>query len=69
MSIERIFHCDGPECEVHIRTVASRPATGFFTLTEQWPGRRVTHHLCSWDCVMKFAAAKEPLELIGLADD
>jgi hypothetical protein len=68
MSIERIFHCDWSECEAHVRTVLARPATGFLTLTEQWPGRRATHHFCSWDCVMRFAAAKEPLELIELAD-
>ena len=65
MSIERVFHCDGPDCQVHIRTMAARPATGFLTATEQWPGRRATHHFCSWDCVLRFAAAKTPLEAIN----
>jgi hypothetical protein len=69
LAIERIFYCDGPECETHIRTMAHRPATAFITATEQWPGRKATHHFCTWDCAMKCAVAKSPLEVVPWSDD
>ncbi len=66
MSVQRVFHCDGPECEAHIQTHAERPAT-FLTVFEE-PGypheQRHELHFCSWDCVLKHAATIEPTEVI-----
>ncbi len=45
MSIERIFHCDGPDCQLHARTASSRPA-GFITVRE---GTGRSLHFCDWD--------------------
>lgn len=68
MSIVRTFCCDWRECDGHIRTVAMRPATGFITVTEQWPGRRKTHHFCTWDCLLRFSAEREPLQTVPFLD-
>jgi hypothetical protein len=65
VSTERIFHCDAPECERHVRTAASRPAAGFIFVTE---GGSATLHFCTWDCVLKYAAAKPPSEVVPVAD-
>jgi hypothetical protein len=68
MSIERVFYCDGPDCERHVRTAASRPASGLLTITGE--GRAL--HFCGWDCVLRHAATKEPEQVISgssTADD
>lgn len=58
MTVERIFHCDGPGCQRHG--------------SDQYPGWIVIHdesgerHFCSWDCVMKYAARFPPSERIEL---
>ena len=62
MSIERIFYCDGPECERHVRTANSRPAA-FLTVTE---GVGRSQHFCSWDCVLRHAAEKPPTEIVPM---
>ena len=61
MSIERIFYCDGPDCERHARTARSRP-TDFITVTE---GTGRSLHFCEWDCVLKHAAEKPPTEVVA----
>ncbi len=66
MSIERIFYCDGPECERHVQTAQSRPQAGFVFVTEG--GSIATMHFCNWDCVLKYAATKPPVEVVSLAD-
>jgi hypothetical protein len=66
VSIEKIFYCDGPECERHVRTTRSRPEAGFVFVTEG--GSAATLHFCNWDCVLKYAATKPPVEVIALAD-
>ncbi|HUN79123.1 MAG TPA: hypothetical protein VMU32_09400 [Solirubrobacteraceae bacterium] len=63
MSIERIFLCDCRECDGHMRT-ASTSASPFITVTE---GAGRSLHFCDWDCVLKHAAAKPPVETIPLA--
>ena len=65
MSIERIFMCDAPECEGHVRTASLRPSSGIITVTED-AGRSL--HFCSWDCVLRLAATKPPVETIPYAD-
>ena len=69
MAIERIFHCDAEGCEGHIRTMAEFPSSGFIRTYEQWPGFETEHHFCTWDCLLRFAAARPPLETITLGDE
>ena len=66
MSIERIFYCDGPECERHAQTALSRPGGGFVFVTEG--GSAATLHFCTWDCVLKYAATKPPSEVLLVED-
>jgi hypothetical protein len=61
VSIERIFYCDGPDCKRHVRTAASRPASGLLTIT----GERKALHFCGWDCVLRHAGTKEPERVIS----
>jgi hypothetical protein len=61
MAIERVFYCDGPECERHVRTTSARPASGLLTLT----GDGKPLHFCGWDCVLRHAAKKEPEQVIS----
>lgn len=62
MSIERIFYCDWRECEGHTRTARPR-ATDMITVTE---GAGRTQHFCSWDCILRHAAEKPPVEMVLL---
>lgn len=66
MSIERIFYCDGRDCEAHTRTASTRPGMSFLTITED-AGR--TLHFCSWDCVLKHAAEIPPVETVLLGGE
>jgi hypothetical protein len=58
MSIERIFHCDGPDCGTSVRTRGLRPDSYLITATETGGGPALTRHFCSWDCTMRYAAAQ-----------
>jgi hypothetical protein len=60
--IERVFYCDWRECDSNAQTSRARPR-GFVTVTEEGAG---SLHFCSWDCVLKHAAEKPPLEVIPL---
>ncbi len=60
MSVERVFYCDTEDCKIHVRTPGTRPPT-FLTVSED-SGDEL--HFCSWDCVLKFAAAKPPTETV-----
>lgn len=64
MSIERVFYCDWRDCAGHTRTARSR-AMDFITVTED-AGR--AQHFCSWDCLLKHAAEKPPVETVPLSD-
>ncbi len=61
MSIERIFYCDGPECDCHVRTASKRPQGGFLFVEEDGP---TVLHFCTWDCVLKYAATLPPSEVV-----
>lgn len=60
MSIERVFYCDGPGCETHVKTASTRPATFILVTEEAGPSQ----HFCSWDCILRTAAEKPPTELV-----
>jgi hypothetical protein len=66
VSIERTFYCDGPDCERHVRTAATRPTASFIFVT--LGGSAATLHFCNWDCVLRYAAAKPPVEVVSLND-
>jgi hypothetical protein len=65
VSTERIYYCDGPECERHVRTASRRPtsASGFVFVSD---GGSITLHFCGWDCVLKYAAMKPPEEVVSV---
>jgi len=65
MSIERTYYCDWRECEGHARTVGEKPPMGFLAVREDADH---SHHFCTWDCLLKFAAEKPPTETIQLTD-
>jgi hypothetical protein len=65
MSIERVYHCDGPDCENHARTAGDLPPTSFLAVREDADH---TQHFCGWDCLLRFAAEKPPAEVIPAAD-
>lgn len=66
MSVERVFYCDGPDCERHVRTTGTLPPV-FLTVNEDADH---AHHFCGWDCVLKYGARMPPEEVIpaGLGD-
>jgi hypothetical protein len=59
VSIERIFHCDGPDCERYFQT-RRRRTDHFLVVSEGW----TTLHFCGWDCILRHAATKEPEQVI-----
>ncbi len=61
MSVERVFYCDGPDCERHVRTAAARPASELLTVT----GEGKPLHFCGWDCVLRHAGMKEPETIVS----
>lgn len=69
MSIERVFYCDGPDCQRHVRTMAEFPSCGFIETRQASAGfPDARNHFCSWDCLMKFAAQHPPPEVIEWDD-
>ena len=38
MAIERVFHCDWRDCEGHVRTMRTQPASSFLTVTDHEAG-------------------------------
>ena len=67
MAIERVFHCDWRDCEGHVRTVSTRPSAGFLTVSEADGGRAL--HFCTWDCLLRFAGEKSPVEVVAFDAD
>jgi hypothetical protein len=63
MSIERIYYCDWRECNGHVQTASGQPP-GFLSVAE---GADHDLHFCDWDCLLKYAGEKPPVEVIPLA--
>jgi hypothetical protein len=61
MSIERTYHCDGPDCERNWSQSAYL-ALEMPTVTHAGPHAL---HFCGWDCLLRYAATKEPETVIG----
>jgi hypothetical protein len=62
MSLERIFYCDGPDCDRHVQTRSVLPPQ-FLTVNEDADH---SSHFCGWDCLLRFAADKPPEEIIPM---
>jgi hypothetical protein len=60
MSIERIFYCDGPDCDRRVRTADALPDL-FLTVRES--ADRTTH-FCGWDCALSYGASIPPEQVI-----
>jgi hypothetical protein len=65
VTIERTFYCDAPECSGYAKTTTPRAPYGMLTVSGSHMG---VHHFCSWDCVLKYAAAREPVETVPFHD-
>jgi hypothetical protein len=61
MTTERIYYCDGPDCPRHVQTAKRRPESFIFVTGG---GSATTQHFCTWDCVLRYAAAKPPSEVM-----
>ena len=77
MAIERTYYCEGPDCggegglsgghtSCHVRTATPPPylPPSFIEVREGNHDGTDEHHFCSWDCLMKFAAAQPIPEVI-----
>jgi hypothetical protein len=53
-------HCDGPGCDTWTRTMLE----GWVQVIELPCASdcKYARHFCSWDCLLRFGAAKEPIE-------
>lgn len=55
------MHCDGPECNAWV--VSGWLADGWLTVSE-WGEGDSNLHFCYWDCLLKYGASKEPIEVV-----
>lgn len=57
------IHCDGPACDAWA-TPHTAGQSGFLTVFDGvYPSyAEFVVHFCSWDCCMRYAAMKEPLD-------
>lgn len=78
MSVERVYYCEGPTCgdapdgnSRHARTATPPPylPVGVIETRERYDGEDQLHHFCSWDCVMKYAAAQPVPEVVPCDDE
>lgn len=61
------IHCDNPKCDTWVRMDNIKDA-GFYTIFDGvYPSDAYyVGHFCSWDCIMTYAALKEPMEKFEL---
>jgi hypothetical protein len=52
------YHCQGPSCETHQKSTAAAPLLGWLLVT--WDAEFLD--FCSWDCLIKYGATREPNE-------
>lgn len=76
MAIERTYYCDNPSCAedhpgdgetpLHAKTVTPPPhlPVGILEVRVGGPNGGEEFHFCGWECVMKYAAALPPPEII-----
>lgn len=78
MAIERTYYCEAPDCHGgsldgdkpprHAATASPPPylPRGFIETRSHDDYGEALHHFCSWDCLMKFAAAQPVGEVIEM---
>jgi hypothetical protein len=59
--MSKAYHCDSDDCE---EWTFRKRRNNFLTVNGKGVG---SLHFCSWDCVLKFSAKFEPMEI--LSDD
>lgn len=61
------IHCDGPACGNWAKADMAGKS-GFYTIFDGvYPTyAEYVAHFCSWDCIMKYAAFKDPTQQIDL---
>lgn len=70
MTVEFIYHCDGPDCEMQQRSTAYAPIAGWLQVNEGLPSLPDnTFDFCSWDCLLRRAAKIEPVTVIRMEGD
>jgi hypothetical protein len=60
VSINRVFCCDWRECQT------SGPGSEFLTVKGCREPRHL--HFCSWDCILKHAAERPPVEVLAFGE-
>lgn len=61
--MSKAYHCDADDCDAW---TFRRKHNGFLTVHGQGVGAL---HFCSWDCVLKFSAKFEPMEIMSETPD
>lgn len=64
MSLVYLWVCQGPNCDSHQRSeVGSTPpyTSGWVRVSDGKP-----HDFCSWDCLIKYGAQREPMTEVTL---
>jgi hypothetical protein len=67
MSREVSYYCEGPGCDTWIRSTAPAPRTGWLLVIVGDPdGAHPSHDFCSWECAIRYGAARPVPEIIDL---
>lgn len=80
MAIDRTYFCENPSCADGKPGESDQPASATTATPPPYLPRQIIetrqvdddgetlHHFCSWDCLMKFAAAQPVPEIVPLDD-
>lgn len=66
MSVEYVYHCEGPGCEMHQQMAGLFPPFGWLRVVEYLGGDIRESYFHDWECVMKAAARVPPPETTPL---
>jgi hypothetical protein len=62
---EVTYYCEGPDCNIHVRSTAPAPVRGWLLVQEpQDDGTAKNIDLCGWTCALRLAAGIDPEEVI-----
>lgn len=66
MAVDRVLHCDGPDCNNRVQTADPPPyiPIGWIEVRQGLHAGPITREFCDWECVMKYAATFPPPEII-----
>jgi hypothetical protein len=65
MTLAALWMCEGPDCDSHQRSELgdTPPYRSGWVSVSDGSG---PHHFCSWDCLLRYGAKREPLEEVPL---